>query len=65
MNRRKFLSILTIAALIVTMVVPALGASGDGEGSAEWPANINISESTLETSSYQLGDCLLYTSRCV
>lgn len=56
MNRRKFLSILTMVALIVTMVVPALGASGDGEGSAEWPANINISESTLETSSYQLGD---------
>lgn len=56
MNRRKFLSILTMVALIVTMVVPALGASGDGEGSAKWPANINISESTLETSSYQLGD---------
>lgn len=56
MNQRKFLAIITMIAVMITTVIPALGASGDGTGSAEWPANINISESTLETSSYQFGD---------
>lgn len=56
MNQRKFLAIITMIAVMITTVIPAFGASGDGSGSAEWPANINISESTLETSSYQLGE---------
>lgn len=56
MNQRKFLAIITMIAVMITTVIPTLGASGDGTGSAEWPANINISESTLETSSYQFGD---------
>lgn len=56
MNQRKFFAIITMIAVMITTVIPALGASGDGTGSAEWPANINISESTLETSSYQFGD---------
>ena len=56
MNKRKLLSIITIIALVMTTVVPALGAAGDGTGSAEWPANINISESTIESASYKLGE---------
>ena len=56
MNGKKFLSILTIIAVVLTTVIPVLGESGDGTGGTEWPANINISESSLEATSYKLGD---------
>lgn len=56
MNRKKIISIITMIALMVTTVVPAFGAGGDGTGSAEWPFNIGISNSSIETTNYRLGD---------
>ena len=56
MNRKKIISIIMMIALMVTTVVPAFGAGGDGTGSAEWPFNIGISNSSIETTNYLLGD---------
>ncbi len=56
MNRKKIISIITMIALIITIIVPAFGAGGDGTGSAEWPFNIGISNSSIETTNYRLGD---------
>lgn len=55
MNRKKIISIITIIALMITAVVPALGAGGDGSGSADWPVNIGISNSSIETTNYKIG----------
>lgn len=55
MNRKKFISIITIIALMITTVVPALGAGGDGSGSTDWPVNIGISNSSIETTNYKIG----------
>lgn len=55
MNRKKIISIITIIALMITAVVPALGAGGDGSGSADWPVNIGISNSSIETTNYRIG----------
>lgn len=55
MNRKKIISIITIIALMITAVVPAFGAGGDGSGSADWPVNIGISNSSIETTNYKIG----------
>ncbi|MCI9617722.1 MAG: hypothetical protein HFG31_06925 [Eubacterium sp.] len=55
MNRKKIISIITIIALMITAVVPAFGAGGDGSGSANWPVNIGISNSSIETTNYKIG----------
>jgi len=55
MNRKKIISIITIIALMITAVVPAFGAGGDGTGSADWPVNIGISNSSIETTNYKIG----------
>ena len=55
MNRKKIISIITIIALMITTVVPALGAGGDGSGSTDWPVNIGISNSSIETTNYKIG----------
>ena len=55
MNRKKIISIITIIALMITAVVPAFGAGGDGSGSVDWPVNIGISNSSIETTNYKIG----------
>lgn len=55
MNKKKIIGIITIIALMVTSMVPALGAGGDEIGEVDWPGNINISNSKLETDRYTLG----------
>ena len=61
MNRKKFISIITIIALMLTTVVPALGAGGDGTGSTEWPFNLAISNTSIETTDYKLGTSKEFT----
>lgn len=55
MNKKKLVAALIIIALMVTSIVPAFGAGGDETGSTDWPGNINISNSKLETEKYTLG----------
>lgn len=42
-------------ALTVSVIVPAFGQGGDGTGSTDWPYNLSISNSSLETTNYKLG----------
>lgn len=55
MNRKKIISILMTIALTVSVIVPAFGQGGDGTGSTDWPYNLSISNSSLETTNYKLG----------
>lgn len=55
MNRKKIISILMTIALTVSVVIPAFGQGGDGTGSTDWPYNLSISNSSLETTNYKLG----------
>lgn len=42
-------------ALTVSVIIPAFGQGGDGTGSTDWPYNLSISNSSLETTNYKLG----------
>lgn len=55
MNRKKIISILMTIALTVSVIIPAFGQGGDGTGSTDWPYNLSISNSSLETTNYKLG----------
>lgn len=55
MNRKKIISILMTLALTVSVIIPAFGQGGDGTGSTDWPYNLSISNSSLETTNYKLG----------
>ena len=55
MNRKKINSILMTLALTVSVIIPAFGQGGDGTGSTDWPYNLSISNSSLETTNYKLG----------
>lgn len=53
--KKKFISVLTAILLIVTMIIPTMGADDDGNwGEDNTPWNISISNSKL-LGSYQLG----------
>ena len=55
MNRKKIISILMTIALTVSVIIPAFGQGGEGTGSTDWPYNLSISNSSLETTNYKLG----------
>ena len=55
MNKKKIISIIMTIALTVSGIIPIFGQGGDESGSTDWPYNLSISNSSLETTNYKLG----------